>query len=210
MSASTPTTCEAVIWDFGNVLIGWDPFAAVSSRFSEDAWEDFLVRGEFHERNRRADAGVPRQVEIDALRAIDPVLADVYRCYVDNYAAGLIPELPANRLVARLAEAGVRQFGITNWSAEEIHVAPDHATGIALLEDYVVSGREGVAKPDPRIFEIALERFGVAAERALFVDDVEENCEAAAALGMMTHLHVGDDAVERLEARLADLGLLPA
>lgn len=210
MSGSIPTTCEAVFWDFGMVLIGWNPYGAVESRFSREEWDDFVVRGEFYLRNHRADWGNPRQQEIDALHAIEPHLADVYRAYVENYAGGLVPELPANRLVAALAEAGVPQYGITNWSAEEIEIAPRFASGIALLGGYVVSGIERVAKPDPRIFEIALDRYGVPAERALFVDDVAENCEAAAALGMMTHHHVGEDAVDRLEALLVALGLLPA
>ena len=44
--------------------------------------------------------------------------------------------------------------------------------------------RGGAAKPDPAIFEIALDRLGVAAEDALFVDDQQAFCDAAAALGI--------------------------
>ncbi len=39
-------------------------------------------------------------------------------------------------------------------------------------------------KPDPRIYEVTLERLGVAADATLFVDDIEVNCDAARALGM--------------------------
>ncbi|HZV76100.1 MAG TPA: HAD family phosphatase [Conexibacter sp.] len=53
-----------------------------------------------------------------------------------------------------------------------------------LFELVVDSGFEGVRKPDPRIYEVTLERLGIAAEATLFVDDMEINCDAARALGM--------------------------
>jgi putative hydrolase of the HAD superfamily len=62
--------------------------------------------------------------------------------------------------------------------------------GIADLAHHVVSSaREGVAKPGPEIYGIAVALAGVAAERCLFVDDRAENVEAAAALGMTTVLY---------------------
>ncbi|MFC5822764.1 HAD family hydrolase [Nonomuraea insulae] len=55
-------------------------------------------------------------------------------------------------------------------------------------DDVVSSARVGVAKPDPRIYEIAAERAGAAPGRCLFVDDRLPNVEAARVLGM-TGLH---------------------
>jgi putative hydrolase of the HAD superfamily len=48
----------------------------------------------------------------------------------------------------------------------------------------VISAEEGLVKPDRRIYEAALLRLGVAAQEAVFVDDFEENCEGARAVGM--------------------------
>ncbi|MFI6562562.1 HAD family hydrolase [Streptomyces sp. NPDC050534] len=60
-----------------------------------------------------------------------------------------------------------------------------HSMGLSDLADHVVnSARVGLAKPDPRIFRLAAELAGTAPERCLFVDDSEENVEAASALGM--------------------------
>jgi putative hydrolase of the HAD superfamily len=53
-----------------------------------------------------------------------------------------------------------------------------------LFELVVDSGFEGVRKPDPRIYEVTLDRLGVAPEATLFVDDMEINCDAARELGM--------------------------
>jgi putative hydrolase of the HAD superfamily len=61
-------------------------------------------------------------------------------------------------------------------------------------DDLVSSARVGVAKPDPRIYEIAAERAGAAPSRCLFIDDRPANVEAARALGMTgVHYRTIDD-----------------
>ena len=72
--------------------------------------------------------------------------------------------------------------------------------GIAdLAHDVVSSALVGIAKPDRRIYEIAVERAGVPAERCLFVDDRKENVDAAVALGMAgVHYRGPDDLREAL------------
>ena len=53
------------------------------------------------------------------------------------------------------------------------------------LTDLIVYSHEvGILKPDPAIYELCLDRLGMAPDEAVFVDDVEENCEAARTLGM--------------------------
>jgi putative hydrolase of the HAD superfamily len=62
----------------------------------------------------------------------------------------------------------------------------------------VVSYEVGLAKPDPRIFELCLSRLGAHAGEALFVDDRAENVAAAERLGIRTLHFTGDDATRRL------------
>ncbi|WYB30986.1 HAD-IA family hydrolase [Streptomyces sp. SM1P] len=70
--------------------------------------------------------------------------------------------------------------------------------GLTDLADAVVSSAvEQVAKPDPAIYRIAAERAGVPVERCLFVDDRQENTDAAAALGMTTVLYREPDDLRR-------------
>jgi putative hydrolase of the HAD superfamily len=75
------------------------------------------------------------------------------------------------------------------------------ALGLADLADEVVnSARVGLAKPDPRIYRLAADLAGVHPERCLFVDDTEENVEAASALGMQTvHFRTATDLERALE-----------
>jgi putative hydrolase of the HAD superfamily len=74
-----------------------------------------------------------------------------------------------------------------------------------LFELVVDSGFEGVRKPDPRIYEVTLERLGVPAEATLFVDDMEINCDAARALGMQAVWYRSNaQAIAEIEAALAE------
>ncbi len=72
--------------------------------------------------------------------------------------------------------------------------------------DLVVnSAREGVRKPDPAIYRLTLERLGVAARQAIFVDDMAENVAAAAALGLHAiHFHDQRQAVAAIRGLLGD------
>jgi putative hydrolase of the HAD superfamily len=68
----------------------------------------------------------------------------------------------------------------------------------------VDSGFEGVRKPDPRIYEVTLERLGISAEATLFLDDMEVNCDAARALGMQAvWFRSNAQAIDEIEQALA-------
>jgi HAD superfamily hydrolase (TIGR01509 family) len=68
----------------------------------------------------------------------------------------------------------------------------------ARFDAVVIFGEVGLAKPDPRIFRLCLERLGLSAGAALFVDDRADNVEAAARVGLQTLQFEGPDALERL------------
>jgi putative hydrolase of the HAD superfamily len=73
-----------------------------------------------------------------------------------------------------------------------------------IFELVVDSGFEGVRKPEPAIYELTLQRLGVAPEVALFLDDTEVNCDAARALGMhAVHFRSNPQAIADVEAALA-------
>ena len=97
-------------------------------------------------------------------------------------------------------------FAITNFSAD--FWPPFRRREDAFFRrfrDIVVSGEEKLLKPDPAIYYLALDRFGLKPEQALFVDDRKINVEGAEAVGM--HAHLFTDA-EDLRRRLEAEGLL--
>ena len=103
-----------------------------------------------------------------------------------------------------LHAAGVPQWGLTNWSHELYPHAPRMFDVLALLDDVVVSGTEGLAKPDPRVYELLVARTGRPLADLVFVDDRPDNVEAARALGMAGLVFTGADV---LRADLRGLGL---
>ena len=74
------------------------------------------------------------------------------------------------------------------------------------FDQMVISAEVGLVKPDPRIYQLTLDRLEVAAEKAVFIDDFEENVQGARQVGLQAiRFHSPDQVVAELEA-LLDIG----
>ena len=93
------------------------------------------------------------------------------------------PVKPTERLVGDLKAAGYRLYVLSNMSREFIDFLRRFPV-YGLFDGEVVSCEEHTVKPEPRIYEILLERYGLTPSETLFIDDREMNIEAAAALGI--------------------------
>ncbi|MBX9731119.1 MAG: HAD-IA family hydrolase [Sphingomonas sp.] len=202
------TQPTAVIFDVGNVLFEWN-LRFLYKRLIEDdrALDAFLRDVVTMEWHLQHDAGRPFAETSAELIAQHPDHADLIAALGPRFnetIRGVVPGMAA--LVGELHEAGVPLFAITNFSGEfwrPFRVA--HATFFDRFGDVVVSGDEGLMKPDRAIYELALARFGLAAGEAFFVDDNIVNVEAAAALGIAAHHFTG---VAPLQQALTAMGLL--
>ena len=92
------------------------------------------------------------------------------------------------RILAELVETGIERYALTNMERESWERRFQRYEFLQWFDGYFVSSLEGVMKPDPRYFELALERFGLAPEEAFFADDKLPNVEAAGALGVQAVL----------------------
>ena len=111
-----------------------------------------------------------------------------------------------HELVVELDGSGVPLFAITNFSGE--FWPPFRKREAALFDRFrgvVVSGAEGLVKPDAAIYRLALDRFGLRAEELVFIDDNAANVAGAAALGLHAILFTDEPALRR---ELAALGLV--
>jgi len=108
-------------------------------------------------------------------------------------------------ILAELKRSGVPRYGLTNFSAETFRPQRQRFEFLSWFDGIVVSGEEGVIKPDPRIFRILLERYGIAPEETVFIDDSPTNAAAATALGIHG-IHFRSP--EALRSELVSLGLL--
>jgi 2-haloacid dehalogenase len=178
---------SAVVFDLGNVLIRWDPRPALAAAVGDDEADRILGADDFDfgAWNAAQDAGRPFEQGEEEVAASHPHWAEHVRGYRPHFGYSLTGTVDDTVAILRdLHEAGVPVFALTNWSAETFPLARERYEFLALFDDVVVSGAEGVAKPDPAIFEVLRERVGRPLEECVFVDDGPHNVAAAADAGM--------------------------
>lgn len=198
-----PTT---VVFDLGNVLIGWDQTGPLADRMSAEEWQNFAVEADFAALNSASDSGVPVAEVIARAAEVDPRHGEIVSLYYERFEKSLTgPINGMAEVVTELKEAGTRLLGLSNWAAETFHHAPAAAPAINELEDIVVSGREGLIKPDPAIFDVLTERFDLDPSRTVFIDGLPANIEAAQGLGFIGLVFTG---APSLREDLRGLGLL--
>jgi 2-haloacid dehalogenase len=203
-TADADTTIDTVVYDFGNVLIRWDPYGAFDPgrRAEVDSW---MAELDFPAFNHLQDAGRTWAQARAELAETRPDLVPLVDEYFGNFTGTLLGPVPGSeRLVRELKSLGLRLYGLTNWSSDLFHHAEPVAPAIGLMDGVVVSGLVGAAKPDPRIFERLMTDFDVDPECAVFVDDSAANVAAARELGFRT-VHFTD--TPTLRAALRTLGI---
>jgi putative hydrolase of the HAD superfamily len=110
------------------------------------------------------------------------------------------PEHAMLEAVRRARAQGVRTGLISNSMGAGRY---DRSTFPELFDGVVISGDEGMHKPQPEIFRLGAERVDLPPADCVFVDDLRENCEGAEAVGMTAVLHRGaESTVPRLEELL--------
>ncbi len=197
----------AVVFDLGNVLIRWDPHPAIAAGVGEQEAARFLSAEDFDFAawNHRQDEGRTwAEAEAEVADA-HPHWHEHATAYRANFGHSLTGALESNVSVLRaLHAAGVPVFALTNWSSELFPHARERFDFLALFDDILVSGDEGLAKPDPAVFDLLRRRIGHELEECVFVDDSAANVAAARAAGLDA-VHFED--TTDLRAELARRGL---
>jgi 2-haloacid dehalogenase len=204
----TSPPIAAAVFDLGGVLIDWDPRHLYRTLFDDESeMEAFLATVTTPEWNLAQDAGRSWAEAIDELVARHPEQRERIEAYWLRWPetlGGTIETTVAVLDELRL-DPGLRLFALSNWSAETFSIARPRFPFLDWFDGIVISGEEGIVKPDPRIFTVVAERFGLEPSTTVFVDDQPRNVDAAAALGFRAIRFVDAD---DLRARLAGLGLL--
>jgi len=204
----TNPTLSVAVFDLGGVLIDWDPRHLYRKLFREDeaAMEEFLSRVCTPEWNRKQDAGRSFAEGCAILAAEFPDKADlIYAWYrrFDETLRGPVKE--SINILANLLERNIALYSITNWNRETFAASRKRFPFLDWFSGIVVSGEEKVAKPDPRIYRILMDRYSLDPAGAVFVDDSPENVEAAEKLGFTGIVF---SSPEDLRRRLKSLNLL--
>jgi 2-haloacid dehalogenase len=192
----------AVVFDLGGVLVDWNPRYLYRKLIEDEAAvEKFLAEVCTPEWNLRQDAGRPFAEAVEELIVQYPDQHELIRAYhlrweetIGGPIAGTV------EILAELKRAGYTVAALSNWSAETFPVARQKFDFLNWFDVAVISGEVKMVKPDPRIFELLLEKLGRRAEECVYIDDVEANVRAARELGFRAiHFTSPDQLREELE-----------
>jgi HAD superfamily hydrolase (TIGR01509 family) len=198
----------AVVFDVGNVLYGWDPDAFLVRQIADDEARLRLIEEvDIYGWHQTLDGGRPYAEAAAELSEKFPEYAALIAAWGERFGETITDPLPGvHEIVAELDEKGVPLFAITNFSAD--FWTPFREKERAFFDrfrDIVVSGEEKLLKPDPAIYYLALDRFRLRPDEALFIDDRRINVFGAEAVGMTAHLFTD---AQDLRGRLEAEGLL--
>ena len=204
--ASQQREIDAVVFDLGGVLIDWDPRYVYRPLFDDPAdMEEFLGSVCTADWHRAHDLGADIAQSCEQLARRYPEHRDMIMVWAERgeqMAAGQFDDTV--QVLGDVKAAGVRCYALSNMEPDAFRVRQARFPFMDWFDAYVISGLEGVAKPDRRIFEILLRRHGLRPQACVFIDDQARNVAAARELGLVG-LHFSSAA--RLRQDLSGLGL---
>ena len=190
---------QTVIFDLGGVLIDWNPRHLSRTLFDDEAaMEHFLATICTPDWNEQQDGGRPVAEAVAILAAQWPQQAPLIEAFYDRWTEmvkGPMEETVA--ILATLRERGTPLYALTNWSAETYPYVEHRYDFMTWFKGIVVSGREGMKKPDPRIFHLLLDRYNLDATETVFIDDSAANIAAAQEVGLHALLFTSAAALHR-------------
>lgn len=197
---------QAVMFDIGNVLIGWQPELVYDARIGSERSKAFFAEVPIHAANIEVDRGAPFHATIRALADAHPQWAEQVMWWHDDWLTMVTPVIEGSVATLRALKAkGVPIYALTNFGAETFVIAKAAFPFLTEFDHAFVSAHLGVIKPDPAIYRVVEETTGLRPEDLLFVDDKAENIAAAIARGWKGHVF---DGWNSWAARLVTEGLL--
>ena len=174
-----------LVFDLGAVLIDWNQRHLYRQIFSdEEQMEKFLAEVCPMTWNSEMDGGKPFAQGCAERIKLFPQYAkeiDAYRTRWAEMMGGAIEGTV--QILRELKAKGYRVYALSNWSAETFPLAQAKFPFLNEFDGAVISGYEKCIKPDPKIYQTLLSRYGLQAQNCIFTDDNPANIAAAQKLG---------------------------
>ncbi|MCR5753334.1 MAG: HAD family phosphatase [Acetatifactor sp.] len=191
-----------IIFDIGNVL-------------TDFRWEGFLLdKGLSHDIVDRIGNATVRSKEwsevdrgvwsleelLEAFIRNDPSLEKEMRFAFDDFTGMVTPREYAIPWVQELKKKGFDVYYLSNFSEKAKKECSDALNFLPYMDGGILSYKEKMVKPDPAIYKLLMERYGLKAQESVFLDDTLANVEAARLVGMHgIHFKSKEQATEELE-----------
>jgi len=176
---------ENVIFDFGGVLVEWNPRYLYRDYFeNENEMEYFLQSVCTDEWNLQQDNGRSLAEGTRLLQAKFPEYHALIQLYYDKWEQMLKREYPETVAILYQLREKYKVYGLTNWSGETIGIAYKRYPFFKAFDGIVVSGDEKMVKPDKKIYHLLLDRYQLKPANTVFIDDNLLNVIAAKEIGL--------------------------
>lgn len=197
----------AVVFDIGGVLLDWDPRHLYRHLIPDQAeMEDFLGRICTPHWHRAHDLGADTAQSCAELARQHPAHADLIMAWASRGEEMIAGQFDAViDVLAEVKAAGLACYALSNMEADRFALRRAKYPFFRLFDGWVISGIEGVAKPDQEIFEILLARYGLDGPSTVFIDDQPANVAAAGQAGLAAVRYV---AASQLRTDLRGFGLV--
>ncbi len=188
-----------IIFDFGGVLIDWNPVYLYNKVFDDKKEMEYFLENICHsDWNILQDEGRPLAEATSLLQKKFPDYSEQIGHYYGRWEEMLGGTIDENVKLIKPLKDQYKVYGLTNWSAETLPIAKTRYNFFKELDGIIVSGDEKLIKPDPKIYNVLLERFNIKAEDSLFIDDNADNINTANELGFKTIHYTPDVDLEEL------------
>jgi len=195
-----------IIFDFGGVLIDWNPRYFYKDVFTDiKEMEYFLSEVWSPQWNMKHDAGYSFSEITHELQELHPKYRNEIEMYQQNWQKMIKGEISENTELLNTLKSKYRLFGLTNWSAEAFPVIYPKYEFFKVFEGIVVSGEEKLVKPGKEIYQLLLNRYDLLETESLFIDDSLKNIETANELGFST-IHI--NGTQNLKELLISMGII--
>lgn len=182
------TAIQAVVFDIGNVLLGWQPERVFDRLIGSERRAVLFSEVDLRGMNLRVDRGALLSESVAAMRKAHPDWAEEIQLWHDHWDEMLSPVLTESvELLQRLRANGMPVYALSNFGADTFERA---RTAHLFLNDFdmtFISGRLGVVKPEPEIFKTLESSVPFAPDALFFTDDNAANIAMAAQRGWQTH-----------------------
>ena len=194
-----------IVFDLGGVVGDWNPGRLIREYPGDPEMPVALFeKGLFERFWPDYDRGRVSQTDI-----VKEISRFTGRCYAESwdfveFIKHSLRDLPVTqRFIKELSERGYRLFCLSNMSVEFYDYLKDREV-FSYFEGQIISALEHVIKPEKEIYEVLMNRYDVVPEEAVFIDDLEQNIEAARQLGFHTvHFADKEKGMQELKAMLS-------